>query len=92
MNDGSDNQATLREMPRYKCHKQVHALKILHVHIESDERGLVTPVDDGFAPFFVSSEFMEKHNPEGGGYYVVYKDGYKSFSPAKAFDEGYSLI
>lgn len=35
---------------------------------------------------------MRKHKPEVGGYYVVYKDGYKSFSPAAAFDEGYTLI
>jgi len=27
-----------------------------------------------------------------GDYYVVYEDGYKSISPAKAFEEGYTLI
>ena len=37
-------------------------------------------------------EWLDKHNPEVGGYYVVYEDGYKSFSPAKAFEEGYTLI
>lgn len=26
------------------------------------------------------------------GYYVVYDDGYKSWSPAKAFEEGYTKI
>ena len=35
---------------------------------------------------------MEKHKPHAGGYYVVYDDGYKSFSPAKAFEEGYRLL
>ena len=30
--------------------------------------------------------------PEVGGYYVVHKDGYKSFSPANAFEEGYTRI
>jgi hypothetical protein len=30
--------------------------------------------------------------PQPGGYFVVYKDGYKSFSPAKAFEEGYTRI
>ncbi len=38
----------------------------------------------------VSEEYRLKHNPEAGGYYVVYKDGYTSFSPAKAFEEGYT--
>jgi len=34
----------------------------------------------------------QEHNPQPGGYFVVYKDGYKSFSPAKAFEEGYTRI
>ena len=38
------------------------------------------------------ADVVEKHNPEAGGYYVVYEDGYKSFSPAKAFEEGYTRI
>jgi len=35
---------------------------------------------------------MYKHKPEVGGYYVVYADGYKSFSPAQAFEEGYTRV
>jgi hypothetical protein len=35
---------------------------------------------------------MFKHKPEVGGYYVVYKDGYRSFSPAEAFETGYEKI
>ena len=30
--------------------------------------------------------------PEVGGYYVVYEDGYKSFSPAGAFESGYTPL
>jgi hypothetical protein len=33
---------------------------------------------------------MHKHKPQVGGYFVQYRDGYKSFSPAAAFEEGYS--
>jgi hypothetical protein len=33
-----------------------------------------------------------KHSPEAGGYYVQYKDGYTSFSPAEAFEEGYTRL
>jgi hypothetical protein len=54
--------------------------------------GIITPADHGFGAFFVSKEFMDKHNPQVGGYYVVYKDGYKSFSPAQAFEEGYTRV
>ena len=29
---------------------------------------------------------------EAGGYYVRYPDGYESWSPAEAFEEGYTLV
>jgi hypothetical protein len=73
------------EMPKYTCHKQVWALKIKAVD------GLVlTPEDKGFAPFTVEPDWMQRNNCEAGGYYVVYKDGYKSYSPAPAFEDGYT--
>ena len=86
-------------MPRYKCHKEVWALKIKEVHLSKDTeasdgcRGaMLVPEDEGYAPFFVSSEYVFKHKPQAGGYYVVYKDGYFSFSPAGAFEEGYTKV
>jgi hypothetical protein len=48
--------------------------------------------DPRYAPIDVDRDFLDRHNPEEGGYYVVYKDGYKSFSPAEAFEEGYTKI
>ncbi len=80
-------------MPRYRCHKEVWALKIAELS-EYDREGGVTmyPADEGFAPFRLDREFMERHRPVAGGYYVVYTDGYKSYSPAKAFEEGYARI
>jgi hypothetical protein len=48
--------------------------------------------EPGYAPIPVTSEYIRKHKPSAGGYYVVYKDGYKSFSPADAFEEGYTRI
>ena len=88
-----------REMPKYNCHKQVWALKIADIkrHNEDDPQAatdgsaMITPADEGYAPFRVDHAYMNKHKPEVGGYYVVYKDGYKSFSPAEAFEDGYSL-
>jgi len=40
----------------------------------------------------VDRAWLQRHGPETGGYLVVYPDDYKSFSPAKAFEEGYVLI
>jgi hypothetical protein len=99
---------TQTPMPRYQCHKKVWALKIASVEIVRptieelqsilDGKGtievgaIITPADHGYGPFGVSSDYVSKHDPQPGGYYVVYDDGYKSFSPATAFEEGYTLI
>jgi hypothetical protein len=53
---------------------------------------LITPEDAGYGPFQVEPSFMEKHQPQVGGYYVIYEDGYVSFSPAAAFEDGYTRI
>lgn len=79
-------------MPRYQCHKKVYALKIARVTAEDPKTFMIVPENTDYAPFRVSSEFVGKHNPKPGGYYVVYEDGYESYSPAKAFEEGYTLI
>lgn len=94
------DDAPQMEMPKYRCHKVVHALKIAAIvvrshtvnGVEQDGSAIITPVEKGYAPFKVDREFVVKHGPEPGGYYVVYADGYKSFSPAKAFEEGYTRI
>lgn len=117
-----------REMPRYKSHKIIHALKIKAItkanpptiaelqalldeesvpvtvnpdgslsaegkDVEEEVVGaIITPEEEGFAAFPVSRRYMIKHNPQVGGYYVVYADGYKSWSPAQAFEEGYTRV
>ena len=85
-----------REMPKYVCHKKVWAIKIEAIEFEAnsaeDGTAIIRPSDDGYAPFVVSREYMDKHKPEVGGYYVVYADGYKSFSPASAFESGYTPL
>lgn len=81
-------------MPRYKCHKEVWALKIKAIEQGTSpvEGGswLLVPEEEGFAPVEVSHAWFEKHKPQACGYYVVYKDGYRSYSPAEAFEDGYS--
>lgn len=81
-----------RKMPKYKSYKEVWAYKIRSLTRNDDFTGTITPDEEGYLPFNVSAEYMEKHNPQTGGYYVVYKDGYESFSPSKAFEEGYVFI
>jgi hypothetical protein len=94
-----DEGTTQREMPRYKCHKEVHALKIKEIvtdasiaeNRETDGSAMITPAEEGYAPFRVDAAYLHSHKPEVGGYYVVYKDGYVSYSPAEPFEDGYTL-
>ncbi len=72
------------EMPRYISHKRVWALEILNV----DGHRLVFQ-EPGYAAFTAPDEMFTRYQPVKGDFYVVYADGYKSFSPRKAFVEGY---
>lgn len=84
-----------KELPKYRCHKVVHAVKIWLVNPSPDpaEGGaMIVPTNSMYEPIFVDHAYMLKHAPEPGGYYVVYADGYRSYSPGRAFEEGYTLI
>jgi len=80
------------EMPKYSCHKEVWALKISDVEATASGGRRLSFVAEGYAPIEVDAAYTAKHNPQPGGYYVVYADGYKSWSPAEAFEAGYTLI
>lgn len=84
-------------MPRYRSHKEVHALKIercevFFSHQHRDERVRLHFADDGYAPIEAKFDLIARYKPVQGDYYVAYSDGYVSISPAKAFEEGYTLI
>lgn len=83
--------SVMKPMPVYVCHKIVGALKILRITAEQNGDIYIIPAEKDYNPFRVSNEYMLKHNPLEGGYYVKYKDGYESYSPANAFESGYSL-
>jgi hypothetical protein len=78
------------ELPLYTSHKQVRALKIERIEVH-DSGALIIP-DGGFSGFNVTREYLAKHNPAAGGYWVLYADGYQSWSPAEAFESGYSPV
>lgn len=85
-----------KEMPRYQCHKQVWALKISSFVPFNDAGGggRLSPSDAAHAGFEVGADWASRFKPENGdlGYYVVYDDGYASWSPSKAFEEGYTRV
>lgn len=90
-----DDSGAVMELPRYKCHKEVWALKIKSIddpNATTDGSRLLAFENERYAPLCVTGDFMQNHRPEVGGYYVRYKDGYESYSPAQAFEEGYTKI
>lgn len=97
MTDVNEGQVG-RELPKYKCHKEVWALKIKEIRFNTREDGAVigatiTPAEKGYRSFDVDNEYLRRAPKiEPGGYFVVYKDGYRSYSPAAAFEEGYTRI
>lgn len=80
-----DDTAPAAEMPRYVSHKKVWALEIDTVNGHR-----LTFRDKGYAPILCDGAMFSRYTPVAGDYYVQYDDGYKSFSPRKAFLEGYT--
>lgn len=88
-----------KELPKYRSHKIVWALKIKSIvrdgegeDRETDGSAIITPEESEYDPFKVEPEYIHKHKPKEGGYYVVYEGGYKSWSPADVFEKGYKSL
>lgn len=84
-------------MRRFKCHKIVEAAKIFGVVTftdaghRTDDKERMTRMDLHTADGLFNLPVGEKM-PVPGDYVVRYSDGHTSWSPAKAFEEGYTLL
>ena len=83
-----------RQLPKYRSHKEVWALKLVGVATHSDGSATLVPEDNRYATFVIDSGWAERFHgsKDDYGYYVVYSDGYTSWSPTKAFEEGYTKL
>jgi hypothetical protein len=88
-----------KELPRWQSHKKVHADKVVGVQTRPLGKPLIA--DDTFIDWIlecgalvhVSHELRRRGGDDPvGGYFVHYPDGFQSWSPAKAFEEGYDPI
>jgi hypothetical protein len=77
-------------MQKFKSHKVVEAAKITKVEVHTGSA--VLHFGNEISPIEVSESWFNKHYPVAEGYLVRYADGYLSFSPAKAFEEGYTAV
>lgn len=82
------------QMPRYRCHKCVSAAKIFTVltHIDGMLDLTMETPEGKVIKARMSADWNHKHAPDKGGYLVMYDDGYMSYSPASAFNAGYTLL
>lgn len=84
----------------YRCHKVVQAAKIQSIEIHPTEyksypteyATLWFGPSSGADFFNVTPDWLKRHDPKSGGYFVRYEDGVESFSPAKDFEDRYTLI
>lgn len=75
-------------MRAYQCHKVVEAGKITDIARGQTSRLFFE--DGDYAD--VTMEWMSRHKPVRGGYFVRYLDGYESYSPKHAFEVGYEPL
>lgn len=77
-------------LPEYVCHKIVRAALIVAIAFKGDN--LYRLALEHSAHVDVSKLWVTTKNPQAGGYFVQYEDGYSSYSPAQAFEEGYTPV
>ena len=80
------------KLPKYQSHKIVGAAVITGITSSDSLPGYQLQLGE-LGTIDRSTRWMNKHEPQIGGYLVEYEpDGYLSYSPAGAFEAGYRLI
>lgn len=80
-------------MQKYIGTKIVTADKIMEIAVGEEASTLyLGNGSDETEALVVDTGYMLKHEPEVGGYYVRYPDGYESYSPAGVFESAYEPI
>jgi hypothetical protein len=88
---------------KWECHKTVEAFKITAVESMAtlDGASRYTMIGASGQGEVVDLAWLDKHVPKSkplhprsfiGGYFVRYADGYTSWSPADAFEQGYTEL
>jgi len=82
----------MSQLAEWQCHKVVKAGRLITLVHDADDGGFVLTVEDANGvpcKVTVPEDFFARGAPIVDDYIVVYEDGYKSWSPKKAFEEGY---
>lgn len=79
-------------MRAYKCHKTVMAGKITAAEKREDGSWIVA-MEGGAAATIPSADAGRfRITEQDMGYYVMYEDGYVSWSPTAVFEDGYTCL
>lgn len=78
-------------IPLYRSHKLVRGFKVGEVKLD-EEKIFLVPEDPLLSSVEVTSDYLNKHDPQPGGYFVLYEDGYMSWSPAATFEKGNARV
>jgi hypothetical protein len=76
-------------MKLWQSHRQVAAAKIESVEQDALTGGVLLKLEGGRAAG-VTQDWVTRHTPHVGGYFVQYVDGYQSFCPAEAFERDHT--
>ena len=82
-------------MKKYVSHKVVEAAKILSVdHVDDANPHYELVLEGEEVSVLVPENFYARGGPHIAdlGWLVVYGDGYKSWTPSKPFEDGYTLM
>lgn len=80
----------VKELPAFKSHKIVWAARVI---TEGDNDGMPTWILEGGGVVQVSTDLAGRGGADPRlGYFVRYEDGYESWSPAAAFEDGYTRL
>lgn len=78
-----------QDIPQFTCHKEVRAIKIEGVGARRIDGAtlILNGIDE---PLHLTPAELDRLRPQESGYLVIYNDGYISWSPADAFEAGYT--
>lgn len=79
------------DYPQYTKTVVVQAAQI--VSISKYHTGDMTLIfDESLSPAWVRRDWVERHNPSVGGYYVILEDGNRTYINKEAFENGYQML
>lgn len=80
-------------MKTYRSHKTVKAVKCSEIRRVPQEDGSHPQLQaDDMNLYAVDANIFARGEPTGAFYIVEYEDGYRSWSPAEAFEKGYKEL